>query len=85
MDAPDLVRYPDAGKLRPVSVVMRPGDALLFPAHCGHRTKTLSASVSLSFRPRQLSTTGTLTLTGLHSAPELPQGQTLSDRGPAAG
>ena len=53
LDAPDFQTYPKSALLRPREVVLRPGDALLFPRYTAHTTTTLSDSVSLSFRLSQ--------------------------------
>lgn len=54
LDNIDSEQFPDALAVRPVRVVMRPGDVLVFPPKAAHSTLSLTDSISVSARLQQL-------------------------------
>jgi len=49
LDAVDPARHPDVAELRPLTVVVEPGEALFIPVGWWHQVKALETSISLSF------------------------------------
>jgi hypothetical protein len=48
-EAPDYARFPLSRAVRPVSVVVGPGDALYLPSRWWHQVRSLELSVSINF------------------------------------